>query len=189
LPAATPPGGRRNGFATAALILGAAGASLVTIAPAVILGVLGLRRARRLRAAGGRPAGRWRCWLGIAFSVLWAATGGYLLPPLLLASDPGCAAYKGPALAAYRRVVLDLNGQRAAPVIPDLSRAISALSSAAARSHRPTAAGDLARLAGQLRAVLTDIQAGRVVPSSVLPALNADAARADAACGTLRLHL
>jgi hypothetical protein len=43
-----PAGGghrRGNGFATAALALGVAGVTLVTVVPGVVFGILGLRRA------------------------------------------------------------------------------------------------------------------------------------------------
>jgi len=56
---AHPEHRRGNGFATAALALGVAGVTLVTIVPGVVFGVLGLRRA----ASCG--AGRMRSWLGI----------------------------------------------------------------------------------------------------------------------------
>jgi hypothetical protein len=55
----------RNGLATWALILGAAGVTLVTVIPAVLAGALGLRR------AGAPGTGRARCWAGIVLAVRW----------------------------------------------------------------------------------------------------------------------
>jgi hypothetical protein len=183
-PGSTPaPGSPRasNGFATAALALGAAGMTLITIVPALACGLAGLRRAARCRG------GRVRSWAGIVLAVLWAGAGACLVPHLARAADPGCTAYKGPALAAYSRVIADLGGHRAGTVTADLARAITALDTAAAHSHDRRTAGDLALLSGQLRAVLRDIRGGTVVPEAAMRALNHDAGRADAACGTLRL--
>src|SRR5215470_11224131 len=117
---------RGNGFATAALALGVAGVTLVTIVPGVVFGILGLRRA----ATCG--AGRMRSWLGIGLCLFWAAAASYLLPHLVRAADPGCAAYKGPALTTYNRVISDFNGSHATPHLAgDVSRAISELEAAA----------------------------------------------------------
>lgn len=67
-----PPRDRpRNLLATLAVVLGACGAA----APGLVLGVLGLRGARRSQGAG-----RGRAWIGIALSVVWGvvlvANGG-----------------------------------------------------------------------------------------------------------------
>ena len=169
-----------NGYATAALTLGAAGFTLITVVPAAVFGILGLRRARR------RGAGVLRCWLGIGLAAAWAAAGGFLVPRLVQASDPGCAAYKGPALAAYGKVIGDFSGRSPGILTGDVSRAITALDAAASRSHSHLAARDLSRLAAQLTIVLTDARAGKAVPDSVLSALNRAAADADSACGTVR---
>jgi hypothetical protein len=199
-PASEEPahGRARNGLATASLVAGIAGVTLVTIVPALACGVLGLRRARQT-GPRGRRAGQVRCWAGIGLAVIWAAAGLYLLPHLVRAADPGCAAYKGTALAAYHRVIADFGGAggNGGPegaisgdgggITGDMSRAVTRLDQAAARSHSPVTARDLARLARQLRAVLTEIRDGKVVPATALTALNADSARADAACGTLRV--
>jgi len=168
-----------NGYATAALALGATGFTLVTVVPAVVYGILGLRRAR------ARGAGAVRCWLGIGLAVAWAAAGGFLVPRLVQASDPGCAAYKGPALTVYSKVIDDFSGRSPHTVTADVSRAVTALDVAAARSHSRPAARDLAHLAGELEIVLTDLRAGRAVPDSALAALNRAAARADSDCGTV----
>jgi hypothetical protein len=170
-----------NGFATAALALGAAGVSLVTIVPALVCGVVGLRRAAALRGPG-----RLRSWAGLALAALWATTAAYLVPHLIRASDPGCTAYKGLALTAYNRVAGDLSGQRAGPLTLDLSQAITALDAARAQSRDRATSRDLSLLADQLRAVLGDISAGKVVPGTAMAALNTDAERADSGCGTLR---
>ncbi len=171
-----------NGVATAALVLGAAGITLVTVVPAVVLGVLGLRR------AAGRGSGRVRCWAAIALAVCWAAAGAVVVPHLARAADPGCAAYKGAGLDAYRAAIADLNnGRPAADLSADGTRAVGELRAAAAQSRAPAAAGGLSALAGDLHAVLGDVRSGGTVPGSAVAALNRASARVDAACGTLRL--
>jgi hypothetical protein len=198
-----PGGGREtgprrgNGLATASLIAGLAGITMVTVVPALVCGLLGLRRSRR-DGLRGRGAGVARCWAGIGLSVMWAVAGLYLLPHLIRAADPGCAVYKGPALTAYNRAIADLGmtHQSGLPgaaktgsggIAPDLARAITALNLAAARSGSATTARDISRLTMQLQTVLADIQNGRVVPQGALISLNRDAAGTDAACGTLNV--
>src|SRR5262249_33489022 len=133
-----------------------------------------------------RGVGRVRCWVGMVFCLLWAGAGGYLLPHLIRAADPGCTAYKGPALTAYNKGIGDLDGNRPSALTADISQAVGALNAAALRSRDTTAARDLDRLISGLRAVLGDVQAKRVVRAPELAALNKDTAGLDAACGTLR---
>lgn len=178
--AAGPPRPGPNGYATAALTLGAAGFTLITVVPAVVYGILGLRRAR------SRGAGVLRCWLGIALAAAWAAAWGFLIPHLIQASDPGCTSYEGPALTAYSKVIDDFSGRSPHIVTGDVTRAITALDTAAARSQSRLTSRDLSHLAAQLRIVRTDIQAGQAVPDSVLNALNRAASDTDSDCGTVR---
>ena len=188
VPDALCPGGttgeqrRGNGFATAAVALGAAGVTLVTIVPGLVFGILGLRR------AGDRGTGRVRSWLGIGLGLFWVAAGVYLVPHLVRAADPGCAAYKGPALTAYNRAISDFSGNHTTPDLTrDVSRAASALEAASDRSRDPATAQALSVLTHDLRAVLDDLHTGAVVPRSAMDALNRDAAHVDAACGTLHV--
>jgi hypothetical protein len=179
---ARPEDRRGNGFATAAIVLGAAGVTLVTIVPGLVFGILGLRR------AGHRGTGRVRSWLGIGLCLLWTAAAIYLVPHLVRAADPGCRAYKGSALTAYNRAIADFDGNHTTPNITrDVARAASALETAADRSRDPAAARALNVLARDLRTVLDDLHTGAVVPGSAMEALNRDAAHADAACGTLHV--
>jgi hypothetical protein len=172
----------RNPLATASLIAGAAGISVITILPGLILGVFGLRRAGR----AGRGAAR--CWIGIGSALAWAALAGYLLPHLLQAADPGCRAYKGPGLTAYGKVIADFNaaGPRTG-VARDLGAAIASFRAAAAQSGDRAAASALTGFAADLQVVLSDIRARTGVHQRELRALNTAAARTDQACGTLRL--
>jgi hypothetical protein len=179
------PGWGANGAATVALVTGVLGAALVTIPVSLVCGVLGLRRAR---GAGPGAPGRVRSWLGIAVALGWAALGGYLVPHLVRAADPGCVDYKGSALVAYERVIDDFSaGADDATTARDLETAIRKLDGAAAQSRSGTASGSLAAVSAQLQTVLSDVQAHQPVPGSVLQALNRDSARADGACGTVRL--
>ena len=171
-----------NGFATAALVLGVTGVTLVTVVPGLVFGILGLRRA----ASCG--AGRMRSWLGIGLCLFWAAAASYLLPHLVRAADPGCAAYKGSALTAYNRVISDFSGSHVAPHLAgDVSRAVSELEAAADRSRDPATARALSVLTRDLRTVRGELRAGSVVPGTAMQALNRDAARTDASCGTLHV--
>ncbi len=172
----------RNRLATASVIAGACGFSLLSIGPALGLGGLGRRRSARGRAGAAR------CWLGIGAALAWAALGGYLLPNLARAADPGCTAYKGPVLAAYGKVIADFNaaGPRAS-LGHDLTVTVGRLRAAAAQSRSPATARALTRLAADLAAVRSGIRARTGVPQRALSALNRAATRADQACGTLRL--
>jgi hypothetical protein len=177
---------RRNGLATAALICGILGGLLITIPAGLVLGVLGLRRARQARAAGRPGTGRVRGWLAIALSLAWAGAAGYLLPHLIRAADPGCEAYKDNALTSYNRVVADVNnGAGRAVLARDLTAAVQQTSRAARDSQDPVAARSLTALSSGLQTMLSDIQAGRIVPRQVLLTLNKDTDTADDACGTV----
>jgi hypothetical protein len=126
--------------------------------------------------------------LGAAGVLLVALAAAVLVPNLARAVDPGCAAYKGAGLSAYRAAIADLNGGRpAADLDADGARAVGALRAAAADSGNRATAGALSALAGDLGGVLGDLRAGVTVPARALSALNNAAASADTACGTLRL--
>jgi hypothetical protein len=166
-------------------VTGVLGAALVTILASLVCGVIGLLRARR---DGPGAAGKVRCWLGIGFALGWAVVAGYLVPHLARAADPGCVAYKDSALVAYRKVIDDFTaGTGDAATARDLAAAIHQLHGAAAASRSGAASGSLTALSAQLQTVLADVRAGTPVPRGVLQALNRDAARADGACGTVRL--
>ncbi len=176
----------RNWLATAALGCGILGGVLVTIPAGLVLGVLGLRRARVARQAGQPASGQVRCWLAIAFAVGWAGAAGYLLPHLIRAADPGCEAYKDNALTSYNWVVADVNnGADRAVLARDLAAAVQQTGRAARDSQLPAAARSLAALSSGLHIMLSDIQAGRAVPRQVLLTLNRDTDTADTACGTV----
>ena len=177
--AAVPASHRGNWLATAALICGILGGALVTIPAGLVLGVLGLRRARQT----GR--GRARCWLAIALTLAWAGAVGYLLPHLVRAADPGCEAYKNNGLTSYNRVAADVNNGADRTVLArDLTAAVQQTGRAARDSQNPAAARSLAALSSGLHTMLSDIQAGRV-PRQVMLALNKDTDTADDACGTV----
>ena len=177
---------RRNWLATAALICGILGGLLITIPAGLVLGALGLRRARQAWAAGRPGTGRLRCWLAIALSLAWAGAAGYLLPHLIRAADPGCEAYKDNALTSYNRVVADVNnGADRAVLARDLTVAVRQTSRAGRASQDPVAARSLTALSSGLQTMLSDIQAGRIVPRQVLLTLNKDTDTADGACGTV----
>ena len=185
-PAPAQLAGRHNWLATAALGCGILGGTLITIPAGLVLGVLGLRRARQARQAGQPGGGRVRCWLAIALTLAWAGAAGYLLPHLIRAADPGCEAYKDNALTSYNRVVADVsNGADRVALARDLTAAVRQSGRAARDSQNPVAARSLTALSSGLQTMLSDIQAGRIVPRQVLLALNKDTDTADDACGTV----
>ncbi len=55
------------------------------------------------------------------------------------------------------------------------------------RSQAPATARALSVLTRDLRTVLGELRTGTVVPGTAMQALNRDAARTDAACGTLHV--
>jgi hypothetical protein len=185
-PAPAQLAGQHNWLATAALGCGILGGTLITIPAGLVLGVLGLRRARQARQAGQPGGGRVRCWLAIALTLAWAGAAGYLLPHLIRAADPGCEAYKDNALTSYNRVVADVsNGADRVALARDLTAAARRTGRAARDSQNPVAARSLTALSSGLQTMLSDIQAGRIVPRQVLLALNKDTDTADDACGTV----
>jgi hypothetical protein len=126
--------------------------------------------------------------LGVAAAALVAAVGAYLVPHLVRAADPGCVAYKGSGLDAYRAAAADLNeGRPAVKLTADGTRAVAALRAAAGESRNLAVSRGLSALAGDLAALLGDVRTGGTVPGPAVAALNRAAARVDTACGTLRL--
>lgn len=105
---------------------------------------------------------------------------------------PGCAADKGPGLAAYGKVITDFNaGGPRAGLTRDLSETTTRFR-AAARSNSPATAHALTGLASDRQAVLTGIRHRTGVPRQALARINRAAARTDRAaartdraCGTL----
>ncbi len=169
-------------MATAALTCAILGGAVVTIPAGLVLGFLGLRRARSTRR------GALRCWLAIGVSLAWAGAAAYLVPNLVRAADPGCVAYKNSALTSYNRVVSDVNGGRGPAVLSeDLTTAIRQIDQAARDSHSASAVRSLHSLSSGLRTVLKDVRAQVVVPRPVLLRLNRETGLADGACGTVRL--
>jgi hypothetical protein len=160
--AAPEPGSRGNWAATAALVCGILGAVLATLPAGLILGVIGLRRARRT----GR--GRVRSWLAIVLTLSWAAVAAYLLP--------------------YNRVVDDVNdGAAPATLSRDATAAIREIDRARGDSTNADASRSLTALSRGLRTMVSDVEAGAGVPRDVLQALNHETGLTDGACGTVRL--
>jgi FixJ family two-component response regulator len=97
-------------------------------------------------------------------------------------SDPGCKAYASTALPAYNNAVDVLNKQAAQSTLSaDMTTAVTDLTSAAQQAQSTAAKSALNTMLAQLKSVQTDVAAGSV-PTSVVTALNADAATADNVC-------
>jgi hypothetical protein len=97
-------------------------------------------------------------------------------------SDPGCHAYASTALPAYNKAVGVLNTQAAqATVSGEMSTAVTDLTSAAQQAQSASARSALGTMLTELKTVQAGVAAGSV-PSSVVKALNAASAAADAVC-------
>jgi len=97
-------------------------------------------------------------------------------------SDPGCHAYASTALPAYNKAVGVLNSQAAQDAVTgELTTAVTDLTSAAKQAQSAPVRSALGTMLTELKTVQVDVAAGSV-PSSVVKALNADSAAADAVC-------
>lgn len=165
-----------NRLATAALVAGIAG---IAVLPGLILGVLGLRRAR---ASG---TGLLKSWLAIVLSLLWAA-GIVVIAALGHGSpaDPGCSGYQASGRAAAARASAALSaGAPASQLGPDLSQAARAVNSAAARARGVPVRNALSALTGDLQSAFAQVTAGRQVPAPLRTALNSDVTATVRLCG------
>jgi hypothetical protein len=178
-PASGPLAGGSNGWATGALVSGILGMTGIGAVLGICFGVLGLRRSRR----GSR--GAVRSWAGIVMSFIWAGAFIYVAPHVIKAADPGCTAFKESALTHYNKAIEDFGDRTGSTkTAADLSRAISYLRAAAAKSKNAESRKALNNLVTQLARARADENSGHI-PASVILALNHDAAETDNACGTL----
>jgi hypothetical protein len=153
---------------------------LPLVLPGVVLGVLGLRRARST-GTGQLPS-----WIGIALSAIWAivlivllASGG--------SSGPSCSASSQAAVSGAMSTVLrDLSsGAPASTVKADLSQAMSQANAAAAGAQQVSTRSAYVTLTTGLSRALGTVQGSRH-PASTYAALSgelsADNAAVTSAC-------
>jgi hypothetical protein len=165
-----------NPLSTAALIAGIAG---IAVLPGLILGVLGLRRAR---VTG---TGRVQSGAGIALSLLWAAAivAAVVLMGQGSSSDVGCSGYQAAGRADAARASTALStGAARSQLRADLSQAASSLNTAAASAQDVAVRNALSELTGDLQSALDQVTAGRPVPVSLKRALSRDTAAASRVC-------
>jgi hypothetical protein len=173
-----PEAPARNGLAIAALVAGIVG---ILVVPGVVLGVLGLRRAR---VTG---VGLVQSSLGIALSLVWAA--GIIVAVSLpsqqpSSADPGCTAYQGSGRAPAARVSAALSaGAPAGQLRPELRQTAHVVNSAAARAQGLTVRSTLSGMTGDLQDALGEVTAGRPVPQALVASLSSDIAAAARLCG------
>jgi hypothetical protein len=166
-----------NGLATAALVAGIAG---IAVVPGVVLGILGLRRAR---VTG---IGVVQSWLGIVLSLAWAIgiIVFFTLPGGGSSADPGCAVYQPAARAAVARATSALAvGAPDSQLRSDLGKAARTVNSAAAKAQDMTVRSALSVMTGDLQAALGEVTADRPVPAVLKTALSRDSAAAAGLCG------
>jgi hypothetical protein len=167
-----------NGLAVAALVAGIVG---ILVVPGVVLGVLGLRRAR---VTG---IGLVQSSLGIALSLVWAV--GIIIVVSLpgqkpSSADPGCTAYQDGGRAAAARVSAALSaGGPAGPLRAELRQTADIVNSAAARAQGLTVRSALSGMTGDLQAALGEVTAGRPVSQALKASLSSDTAAAARMCG------
>jgi hypothetical protein len=165
-----------NWQATAALVAGI----VPLVLPGVVLGVLGLRRARST-GTGQLPS-----WIGIALSAIWAvvlivvlATGG--------SSGPSCStSTQATVSGAMSTVMRDLStGAPVSTVKSDLGQAMSEANAAAAGAQQVSARSAYVTLTTGLSRALATLQGSRN-PASTYAALSgqlsADNAAVTSAC-------
>jgi hypothetical protein len=141
-----------NWQALAAVITGV----LPLVVPGVVLGVLGLRRARQ---AG---TGWLTSWVGIGLSVIWAvilvvwvAGGGNSVP------NP-CGGDQNAVSTAVSRVLHDLSSRAPRSALTtNLRQAITQANSAAADAQQVSGRDAMSTLTGGLQQVLIEVTAGR----------------------------
>lgn len=167
-------GRRRNGVATGALIAGVAG---IAVLPGVVLGIVGLRRAR---VSG---VGRVRSVLGILLSVAWAVGIGVVLTAGSPGRDPGCSGFAraGARVSASALGLLSGSAHRGS-VLAAVDRAIGELNSEAAVARSVGVRDALAATVNDLQVSLARVLAGGRVPASTGAALRQDLAVVRARC-------
>jgi hypothetical protein len=169
-PAAGPAESADNNLATAALIAGVAG---ILVVPGIVLGILGLRRAR------DSGTGQTQSWLGIGLSLAWAL--GIIifvaLPGHGSSADSGCSAYQADGQAAVARVTSALgSGAPASQVRKDLSAAASAVNTSAAQADNVGVRSALSALTADLQEGLREVRPQQAAPSSLGTTLRGDSA-------------
>jgi hypothetical protein len=165
-----------NRLATGALVAGIAG---ILVVPGLVLGILGLRRARIT------GVGTVQSWLGIAASLVWAI--GIVVVATLpgggSSADPGCAGYQSAGAAVTRVTTAVAAGAPAGQLRSDLGKAAGAVNSAAATAQDMSVRSALSVMTGDLQAALGEVNSGRPVPAALKTALHHDAAAAGRLCG------
>jgi hypothetical protein len=167
---------RSNRLATGALVAGIAG---ILVVPGLVLGVLGLRRAR---VTG---IGTVQSWLGIAASLVWAIgiVVVVTLPGGGSSRDPGCTGYQSASAAVSRATSALAVGAPAGQLRSDLGQAAGPVNSAAATAQDMSVRSALSVMTGDLQAALGEVNSGRPVPAVLKTALHHDAAAAGRLCG------
>jgi hypothetical protein len=147
-PAASPAAADTGNWQSIAAVV----AGLVPVVlPGLVLGVLGLRRARV--TGGGRTAS----WLAIAFSAIWAVVLAVWIASAGNTAASACGSYQNSVSYAVSQVLRDLS--TAAPrsvVTSDLHQAINQANTAAAGAQQVPGRDAMATLTASLQQVATE---------------------------------
>jgi hypothetical protein len=143
-PAAADTG---NWQATAAVVSGL----VPVVVPGLVLGVLGLRRAR---VTG---TGRTASWLAIVFSAIWAVVLAVWLASAGSTASGACGNYQNGVSYAVSQVLHDLaSGAPRSVVTADLHQAINQANAAAAGAQQVLGRNAMATLTASLQQVATE---------------------------------
>jgi hypothetical protein len=155
---------------------------LPLVVPGIVLGVLGLRRARYLRS------GAVLSLLGIALSVAWAVILGFVLFGSSGSATAGCAVPSA-VRASYAQVMHDLSAGGVTAVgsgtlASDAGKAASEANAAAVNAREVPLRGALAALAADLEQVRADLpgQHTGALLKSLRQKLSSDGAALSSAC-------
>jgi hypothetical protein len=162
-----------NWQATAALATGI----LPLVAPGIVLGVLGLRR------AGITGAGRLVSWLGITLSVIWAIFLIFYLASSGGQSGQACGGYQNDVNLPVSQVLRDLaTGAPQGVLAQDLHQAITQANSAAAAAEQVTARNAMVSLTAGLQQALATAGQNHPEYGAIRKQLAGDAAAAASSC-------
>jgi hypothetical protein len=144
-PAAADTG---NWQSTAAVVSGL----VPLVLPGLVLGVLGLRRAR---VTG---TGRTASWLAIAFSAIWAVVLAVWIAGAGSTASSACGSYQNGVGLAVAQVLHDLGSSAPRGVVTaDLRQAINQANAAAAGAQQVLGRNAMASLTASLQQVATEV--------------------------------
>ncbi len=173
---AEPTSPPRNGLATASLVLGILGVSVIGL----ILGIVGLGRAKKV----GR--GKGKALVGIILSVLWLAgqitVGVYIGTHVAKAADPGCVAVN--AFVDNDKAFDEAAGSPE-NLKAEFQRIVAGLRDSAAKSNNSEARAAINKLADDFQELLDALTNATPPAEDLQTRVEADGNAVDKACGVI----